>query len=188
MAWCFSTRASVATVLTTHPCVSRCLRVKIKASSQREQRVERQHDGNSTLTQSTAQYSQKLPFFLLTLKCQACYLAKYVWHLSQSFLLYAHQYCRLVWSGNKPLPEQIMLILNRLLVQGPTPSSRKRVNTDMYRSINSTWPPGQMANEPRSLFIKWHLVWFAWNCILGVRFNSLSMRVNIGSCNGLVPV
>ena len=27
MAWCFSTRASVATVLTTHPCVSRCLRV-----------------------------------------------------------------------------------------------------------------------------------------------------------------
>ena len=30
MAWCFSTRASVATVLTTHPCVSRCLRVKKK--------------------------------------------------------------------------------------------------------------------------------------------------------------
>ena len=28
MAWCFSTRASVVTVLTTHPCVSRCLRVK----------------------------------------------------------------------------------------------------------------------------------------------------------------
>ena len=28
MAWCFSTRASVATVLTMHPCVSRCLRVK----------------------------------------------------------------------------------------------------------------------------------------------------------------
>ena len=28
MAWCFSTRASVATVLTTHPCVSRCLRAK----------------------------------------------------------------------------------------------------------------------------------------------------------------
>ena len=28
MVWCFSTRASVATVLTTHPCVSRCLRVK----------------------------------------------------------------------------------------------------------------------------------------------------------------
>ena len=28
MACCFSTRASVATVLTTHPCVSRCLRVK----------------------------------------------------------------------------------------------------------------------------------------------------------------
>ena len=27
MAWCFSTRASVATVLTTHTCVSRCLRV-----------------------------------------------------------------------------------------------------------------------------------------------------------------
>ena len=27
MAWCFSTRASVATVLTTHPCISRCLRV-----------------------------------------------------------------------------------------------------------------------------------------------------------------
>ena len=27
MAWCFSTRASVATVLITHPCVSRCLRV-----------------------------------------------------------------------------------------------------------------------------------------------------------------
>ena len=27
MAWCFSTRASVATVLTTHPYVSRCLRV-----------------------------------------------------------------------------------------------------------------------------------------------------------------
>ena len=25
MAWCFSTRASVATVLTMHPCVSRCL-------------------------------------------------------------------------------------------------------------------------------------------------------------------
>ena len=25
MAWCFSTRTSVATVLTTHPCVSRCL-------------------------------------------------------------------------------------------------------------------------------------------------------------------
>ena len=25
MAWCFRTRASVATVLTTHPCVSRCL-------------------------------------------------------------------------------------------------------------------------------------------------------------------
>ena len=28
MAWCFSTRASVATVLTTYLCVSRCLRVK----------------------------------------------------------------------------------------------------------------------------------------------------------------
>ena len=28
MAWCFSTRASVATVPTMHPCVSRCLRVK----------------------------------------------------------------------------------------------------------------------------------------------------------------
>ena len=27
MVWCFSTRASVATVLTTHPWVSRCLRV-----------------------------------------------------------------------------------------------------------------------------------------------------------------
>ena len=27
MAWCFSTRASEATVLTTHPCVFRCLRV-----------------------------------------------------------------------------------------------------------------------------------------------------------------
>ena len=27
MAWCFSTRTSVATVLTTHPCISRCLRV-----------------------------------------------------------------------------------------------------------------------------------------------------------------
>ena len=31
MAWCFSTRASVATVLTTHPCVSRCLRVNVHA-------------------------------------------------------------------------------------------------------------------------------------------------------------
>ena len=30
MAWCFSTRASVATVLTTHPCVSRCLRVNVR--------------------------------------------------------------------------------------------------------------------------------------------------------------
>ena len=29
MAWCFSTRASVATALTTHPCVSRCLRVNL---------------------------------------------------------------------------------------------------------------------------------------------------------------
>ena len=29
MAWCFSTRASVATVLTTHPCTSRCLRVNL---------------------------------------------------------------------------------------------------------------------------------------------------------------
>ena len=28
MAWCFSTRASIATVLTTHPCASWCLRVK----------------------------------------------------------------------------------------------------------------------------------------------------------------
>ena len=28
MAWCLSTRASVATVLTTHPCISQCLRVK----------------------------------------------------------------------------------------------------------------------------------------------------------------
>ena len=28
MAWCISTRASVATVLTMHPCVSRCLKVK----------------------------------------------------------------------------------------------------------------------------------------------------------------
>ena len=32
MAWCFSTRASVATVLNTHPCVSRCLRVKYAGS------------------------------------------------------------------------------------------------------------------------------------------------------------
>ena len=32
MAWCFSTRASVATVLTTHPCVSRCLRVNRTAN------------------------------------------------------------------------------------------------------------------------------------------------------------
>ena len=30
MAWCFSTRASVATVLTTHPCVSRCLRINVE--------------------------------------------------------------------------------------------------------------------------------------------------------------
>ena len=30
MAWCFSTRASVATVLTTHPCISQCLRVKLR--------------------------------------------------------------------------------------------------------------------------------------------------------------
>ena len=29
MAWCFSTRASVATVLTMHPCVSWCLGVRI---------------------------------------------------------------------------------------------------------------------------------------------------------------
>ena len=29
MAWCFSTRTLVATVLTTHPCVSRCLRVHL---------------------------------------------------------------------------------------------------------------------------------------------------------------
>ena len=29
MTWCFSTRASVATVLTMHPCVSRCLTVKV---------------------------------------------------------------------------------------------------------------------------------------------------------------
>ena len=28
MAWCFSTRASIATVLSANPCVSRCLRVK----------------------------------------------------------------------------------------------------------------------------------------------------------------
>ena len=28
MTWCFSTRASVTTVLTTHPCISWCLRVK----------------------------------------------------------------------------------------------------------------------------------------------------------------
>ena len=28
MAWCFSTRASVATVLTMHPCISRCLGVE----------------------------------------------------------------------------------------------------------------------------------------------------------------
>ena len=33
MAWCFSTRASVATVLTTHPCVSRCLRVNLCAEA-----------------------------------------------------------------------------------------------------------------------------------------------------------
>ena len=32
MAWCFSTRASVATVLTTHPCVSRCSGVKVSWS------------------------------------------------------------------------------------------------------------------------------------------------------------
>ena len=30
MAWCFSTRASVATLLNTHPCVSSCLGVKTK--------------------------------------------------------------------------------------------------------------------------------------------------------------
>ena len=29
MAWCFSTRASVATELTTHPCISRCLGVNM---------------------------------------------------------------------------------------------------------------------------------------------------------------
>ena len=29
MAWCFSTRASVATVLTTHPCVSQGFRVNV---------------------------------------------------------------------------------------------------------------------------------------------------------------
>ena len=32
MAWCFSTRASVSTVLTTHPCISRCLRVNGNSS------------------------------------------------------------------------------------------------------------------------------------------------------------
>ena len=37
MAWCFSTRASVAIVLTTHPCVSRCLRVKMTATFSRGQ-------------------------------------------------------------------------------------------------------------------------------------------------------
>ena len=31
MAWCFSTRASVATVLTMHPCISQCLRVNEKS-------------------------------------------------------------------------------------------------------------------------------------------------------------
>ena len=36
MAWCFSIRASVATVLTTHPCVSRCLRVIRAALSSRQ--------------------------------------------------------------------------------------------------------------------------------------------------------
>ena len=33
MVWCFSTRASVATVLTTHPCLSRCLWVKCIVST-----------------------------------------------------------------------------------------------------------------------------------------------------------
>ena len=32
MAWCFSTRASVATVPTTHPCVSRCLGAKLTST------------------------------------------------------------------------------------------------------------------------------------------------------------
>ena len=33
MPWCFSTMASVATVLTTHPCVSRCLRLTQSANN-----------------------------------------------------------------------------------------------------------------------------------------------------------
>ena len=33
MAWCISTRASVATVLTMQPCVSRCLRVNTEAET-----------------------------------------------------------------------------------------------------------------------------------------------------------
>ena len=36
MAWCFSTRASVATVLTTHPCVFLCLRVNMFYSIHRD--------------------------------------------------------------------------------------------------------------------------------------------------------
>ena len=43
MAWCFSTRASVATVLTTHPCVSRCLRVKTFIFIMRNPKLVRRH-------------------------------------------------------------------------------------------------------------------------------------------------
>ena len=47
MAWCFSTRASVATVLDMHPCVSSCLRARVGVNSIPELELQVNSNSNS---------------------------------------------------------------------------------------------------------------------------------------------
>ena len=64
MAWCFSTRASVATVLTMHPCVSQCLGVNHFLCKLRWVPQNPSND-KSTLVQIMASYNKPLPESML---------------------------------------------------------------------------------------------------------------------------
>ena len=77
MAWCFSTRASVATVLTTHPCVPRRLGVKPNNTVT--------STSNQTITYSTHHY-------------HCCHFHWPLWLLwiSLSYFFYYHHQLRLL--------------------------------------------------------------------------------------------
>ena len=74
MAWCFSTKASVATVLTMHPCISRCLRVnsehKQAQSADLLKQMCRLQINSLWLSDTTWQHRSRLTLMLLMACCQ----------------------------------------------------------------------------------------------------------------------